>query len=170
MKKICVMCPLSNAHFVDIHYLYQGTLGRIRQDPRTYLTRTTPRLKKEAFRGIVSFFAFTCFARHSRYLQTFVNELCVHYQLEARYMSVSYTSNTRPNPGRRLKILASSYSPAQEEGIPGLSFFLCFHVLCVPFPVLTNICEQDLCPMSIAHPIDVRVLCQITLGGIRQDE
>ena len=55
--------------------------------------------------------------------------------------------NTRPNPVRRLKIPASSYSPAREGGIEGLSFFLCFHVLCVPFLVLTNICDQDLCPL-----------------------
>ena len=78
--------------------------------------------------------------------------------------------NTRPNPARRVKIPASSYSPAREGGIQGLSFFLCFHVLCVPFSVLTNICEQDLCVLSIAHSIDFRFLCQITLGRFWQDD
>ena len=78
--------------------------------------------------------------------------------------------NTRPNPPRRVKIPASSYSPAREQGIQGHSFFYCFHVLCVPFSTLTNICEQDLCLLSIALSIDVRFLCQITLGGIRQDD
>ena len=80
---------------------------------------------------------------------------------------VPVPENTRPNPARRLKIPASSYSPGQEGGIQGLSFFLCVHMLCVPFPVLTNICEQDLCLLSIAHSIDVRFLRQITLGKIR---
>ena len=41
------------------------------------------------------------------------------------------------------------------ELLPGstrrLSFFLCFYVLCVPFPALTNICERDLCTLSNAH-------------------
>ena len=75
--------------------------------------------------------------------------------------------NTRQNPARRLKIPASSYSPAREGGIQGLSFFLCFHMLCVPFPVLTNICEHDFCLLSIAHSIAIRFLCRITLGQIR---
>ena len=57
------------------------------------------------------------------------------------------SDNTRPSPVRRRKIPASSYSPAREGGIQGLSFVPCFHMLCVPFTVLTNVCEQDLCPL-----------------------
>ena len=52
----------------------------------------------------------------------------------------------------------------------GLSFFLCSHVLCVPFRVLTNICEQDLCPLSYVNLVDARFLCRRTLGRMRQDE
>ena len=32
VNKICVLCPLSNAHSVDVLFLCQRTLGRIRQD------------------------------------------------------------------------------------------------------------------------------------------
>ena len=34
-----------------------------------------------AIKGIPAFFAFTCLACRSRYLQIFVNEMCVHCQL-----------------------------------------------------------------------------------------
>ena len=78
--------------------------------------------------------------------------------------------NTRRNPARRVKIPASSYSPAREGGIQGHSFFVCFHVLCVPFSTPTTICEQDLCLLSITHSIDVRFLYQITLDEIRPDD
>ena len=36
---------------------------------------------KEATGGILAFFGFTCLAYHSRYLQIFVSEICVHCQL-----------------------------------------------------------------------------------------
>ena len=42
------------------------------------MPRATSRLEKDTFRGFPSFFAFTCFACHSRYLQIFVNKICVH--------------------------------------------------------------------------------------------
>ena len=32
VNKISVLCPLSIAHYVDVHYLCERTLGRIRQD------------------------------------------------------------------------------------------------------------------------------------------
>ena len=60
---------------------------------------------------------------------------------------------------RGLEIPASSFSPAREGGIHGLSFFLCFLVLCVSFPALTNICEQHLCPLSNANFVAARFLC-----------
>ena len=47
------------------------------------LPRASPWLKKEAFRGIPSFFAFTRLMCHFRHLQLFVNEICVHCQLHA---------------------------------------------------------------------------------------
>ena len=53
--------------------------------------------------------------------------------------------NTMPNPARRVKIPVWSYSPAPEGGMQGHSFFLCFHVLCVPFSTVTNTCEQEGC-------------------------
>ena len=41
-------------------------------------TWSPPRLGKEAFRGFLAFFASTCFVCRSRYLQIFVNKVCVH--------------------------------------------------------------------------------------------
>ena len=78
VNKICVLCQLSNVHPVDVRFLCQRTVGRIRQDKSRSLPRATPRLEKEAFTGILSFFAFTCFAYLSRHLQIFVNKICVH--------------------------------------------------------------------------------------------
>ena len=48
------------------------------------------RLEKEAFRGFLSFPAFTCFACHSPHLQIFVNKICVHCRMQTLLMPVTY--------------------------------------------------------------------------------
>ena len=74
--------------------------------------------------------------------------------------------NTRPNPARRVKIPASSYSHAPEGGIQGHFFVLCFHVLYVPVPTLTNTGEPHLCTLSNARCVGCASLHLVLLCDI----
>ena len=69
-------CTLSGCPLPVLENTRPNPARRLKVPPQA-----TPRLEKESLRGFPSFFASTCFACHSRFLQTFVNKICVFCQL-----------------------------------------------------------------------------------------
>ena len=65
--------------------LYPG-LRRRHSGAWRSLPRAFPRLEKEAFRGFLSSFAFSCFACHSLHLPIFVNNICVRLHTAVPYI------------------------------------------------------------------------------------
>ena len=75
------------------------------------MPRAFPRLEKEAFRGFLSSFAFSYFACHSLHLPIFVNNICVHCQMQTLLLPVCYAREHYPclelYPGLRRRHLGA---------------------------------------------------------------